>query len=340
MGQRARSLDGHSFKVFQSLFFWNGLWDNSRAGRGATNPLRFNPCFSGMAFGTPFIAGPPVPCTSVSILVFLEWPLGRERPDHLLSTRRRFQSLFFWNGLWDSAPGDTEAVLHKLFQSLFFWNGLWDPGLIPVAMIQGNEFQSLFFWNGLWDRGPVTMSEVKQMKFQSLFFWNGLWDAEWSHYRARRYDVSILVFLEWPLGRCTSVVGSPAATQFQSLFFWNGLWDKQFLTSRRISGTGFNPCFSGMAFGTSRGNLQGENDEEVSILVFLEWPLGLRAGDVYHCHPRGFNPCFSGMAFGTDPASSMAYFSRFATFFQAFFFNKFFSNFRRKHILFCLLFIP
>jgi len=35
----------------------------------------------------------------------------------------------------------------------------------------------------------------------------------------------------------------------------------------------------------------------------------------------------------------MAYFSRFATFFQAFFFNKFFSNVRRKHILFRLLFI-
>ena len=79
-------------------------------------------------------------------------------------------------------------------------------------------------------------------------------------------------------------------SRFQSLFFWNGLWDH----------------------GGGGGQHHGKR---VSILVFLEWPLG------------------------PDPASSMAYFSRFATFFQAFFFNKFFSNFRRKHILCRLLFI-
>ena len=38
-------------------------------------------------------------------------------------------------------------------------------------------------------------------KFQSLFFWNGLWDHALSAVPGRQFSVSILVFLEWPLGR-------------------------------------------------------------------------------------------------------------------------------------------
>ena len=37
---------------------------------------------------------------------------------------------------------------------------------------------------------------------------------------------------------------------FQSLFFWNGLWDAGIALSSRCPFIGFNPCFSGMAFGT------------------------------------------------------------------------------------------
>ena len=36
------------------------------------------------------------------------------------------------------------------FQSLFFWNGLWDP-IYAAVLWEMMEFQSLFFWNGLWD---------------------------------------------------------------------------------------------------------------------------------------------------------------------------------------------
>ena len=61
--------------------------------------------------------------------------------------------------------------------------------------------------------------------------------------------VSILVFLEWPLGPCLDGEGIQIYTVFQSLFFWNGLWDH------------------GIGGGT--GGVQ-----RVSILVFLEWPLG------------------------------------------------------------------
>ena len=63
--------------------------------------------------------------SNVSILVFLEWPLGQDRlvPDD--GPVPKFQSLFFWNGLWDGGQdaGDVQA---QMFQSLFFWNGLWD----------------------------------------------------------------------------------------------------------------------------------------------------------------------------------------------------------------------
>ena len=87
---------------------------------------------------------------------------------------------------------------------------------------------------------------------------------------------------------------------FQSLFFWNGLWDSTVKTATGVnqgfnpcfSGmafgtiryrvkvhglTGFNPCFSGMAFGTPRHALPVREANTVSILVFLEWPLGRRA---------------------------------------------------------------
>ena len=38
----------------------------------------------------------------VSILVFLEWPLGLVEEARYVAERVVFQSLFFWNGLWDS----------------------------------------------------------------------------------------------------------------------------------------------------------------------------------------------------------------------------------------------
>ena len=41
---------------------------------------------------------------------------------------RWFQSLFFWNGLWDVSRQDGPPGRDE-FQSLFFWNGLWDQRL-------------------------------------------------------------------------------------------------------------------------------------------------------------------------------------------------------------------
>ena len=87
--------------------------------------------------------------------------------------------------------------------------------------------------------------------------------------------VSILVFLEWPLG-LTAIDGAKAdVKKFQSLFFWNGLWDGKARPVRSLY------------YG-------------VSILVFLEWPLGQsNESRVRHRCFVCFNPCFSGMAFGT-----------------------------------------
>ncbi len=70
---------------------------------------------------------------SVSILVFLEWPLGREVLDYIGVGWEEFQSLFFWNGLWDGEIVAAFDRFCKKFQSLFFWNGLWDTELLIMT---------------------------------------------------------------------------------------------------------------------------------------------------------------------------------------------------------------
>ena len=207
---------------FQSLFFWNGLWDRERPHPAHLHPQCFNPCFSGMAFGTrKEEAGMPKkkgfnPCFSgmafgtirrrvpqilpcrVSILVFLEWPLGR-------CTKK--------------SEGTFLTSFNPCFSGMAFGTRPEPGRLQPVCV------------------------------------------------------VSILVFLEWPLGP-SSRFATIASQMFQSLFFWNGLWDKTVWCPMTVLSPSFNPCFSGMAFGT-----------------------GVRTPET--CRPRCFNPCFSGMAFGT-----------------------------------------
>ena len=149
--------------------------------------------------GPPFKKRPTTAASPVSILVFLEWPLGQYGWDKYSKGSAPFQSLFFWNGLWDRKQFFYPLYVDR-FQSLFFWNGLWDTA--------GNE---------------TIMSYIKS--FQSLFFWNGLWDWFVRRRRPLRRGVSILVFLEWPLGPTATAATSTDEGLFQSLFFWNGLWD-------------------------------------------------------------------------------------------------------------------
>ncbi len=110
------------------MFFWNGLWDAAFSAAAEACAWGFNPCFSGMAFGTPSSAD-----DAVTVL--------------------EFQSLFFWNGLWDVDTCGEVLTLGE-FQSLFFWNGLWDFFLDDGGGHTLLKFQSLFFWNGLWDYSP------------------------------------------------------------------------------------------------------------------------------------------------------------------------------------------
>ena len=356
---------------FQSLFFWNGLWDStsmaspllpipgfnpcfsgmafgttSSAAHLSVSPgfnpcfsgmafgtncplvsiarhnLSFNPCFSGMAFGTPprkkrsrTLSRGFNPCFSgmafgtqaqdlasplqyhVSILVFLEWPLGHLQGMYLRPNYEGFQSLFFWNGLWDWSLARRPARTIQCFNPCFSGMAFGTPAERDLGVRRYRRFQSLFFWNGLWD-GVSARRADDVGEFQSLFFWNGLWDSRVGGKHARtsgfnpcfsgmafgtrrpladgRHDilVSILVFLEWPLGPSDASGPQIVYTEFQSLFFWNGLWDTGRSSDHRPMPSCFNPCFSGMAFGTRPG-----------------YPCGI--------YVRCFNPCFSGMAFGT-----------------------------------------
>ena len=207
-----------------------------------------------------------------------------------------FQSLFFWNGLWDYyvAGGWSDG---EQFQSLFFWNGLWDDTGSGAARPYFDSFNPCFSGMAFGTSAALTSGFPRSRSFnpcfsgmafgtigadvgmgqdplfQSLFFWNGLWD-------------------------CANADAGGLMKLFQSLFFWNGLWDDCLSRPGGLAFDGFNPCFSGMAFGTSRPG-RPTRAGRVSILVFLEWPLGPTLVDNYYVDVVSFNPCFSGMAFGT-----------------------------------------
>ena len=228
-----------------------------------------------MAFGTHHGHALYHRVTMVSILVFLEWPLGLSTFVLALTTGG-FQSLFFWNGLWDGCFGPWNPGCIK-FQSLFFWNGLWDVDL-GYGREGRQEVSILVFLE--WPLGrqlfvPLATKTIgfnpcfsgmafgtmiyedrrhEENKFQSLFFWNGLWDKTAMLAGDRGNSVSILVFLEWPLGHKGLSDAGEKATVFQSLFFWNGLWDTIDKFEPGMVKYRFNPCFSGMAFGTPKGS--------------------------------------------------------------------------------------
>ena len=188
-------------------------------------PIRgFNPCFSGMAFGT---------CTSridrpaevpVSILVFLEWPLGpRRRPWPLRLCCVSILVFLEW----------------PLGRKMKFEGGWSTSSFNPC-------FSGMAFGTTVERNNTAIIARVSILVF-----------LEWPLGRPdQRHNpsgplVSILVFLEWPLGQNTTLKVS--STEVVS----------------------FNPCFSGMAFGT------------------------MARSRAPRSRPCSFNPCFSGMAFGT-----------------------------------------
>ena len=67
------------------------------------------------------------------------------------------------------------------------------------------------------DGDGVTAAVIDE--FQSLFFWNGLWDNGFDHGLRPPQIVSILVFLEWPLGRCWTARTEACGTGVSILVF-------------------------------------------------------------------------------------------------------------------------
>ena len=160
-----------------------------------------------------------------------------------------FQSLFFWNGLWDSDSGDGYRYDHSVSILVFLE---WPLGRYPAggAGSEGDQsFNPCFSGMAFGTKLRISVTGKRILKFQSLFFWNGLWDKLQGRDWEEVIQVSILVFLEWPLGLGALHGVTKQAVLFQSLFFWNGLWD-------------------GLRSG------RGLRNWRVSILVFLEWPLG------------------------------------------------------------------
>ena len=79
-----------------------------------------------MAFGTRVSLSVLKYRLRVSILVFLEWPLGRMESVSCGSPGNRVSILVFLEWPLGHAPPGSHRRPQIQFQSLFFWNGLWD----------------------------------------------------------------------------------------------------------------------------------------------------------------------------------------------------------------------
>ena len=160
--------------AFQSLFLWNSRpdtrWFIWRPWSGLVSILVFVELAPGRGgirdSGAAF---------SVSILVFVELAPGRFFDRRLGGGRRSFNPCFCGTRARTAEPPESNADFHK-FQSLFLWNSRPDVGEeITIAL---------------------------EDKFQSLFLWNSRPDPDRGYRcRARKLDVSILVFVELAPGR-------------------------------------------------------------------------------------------------------------------------------------------
>ena len=114
------------------------------------------------------------------------------------SSTNKFQSLFFWNFVWEAivlAP----KLERKLFQSLFFWNFVWElPGhrscrrSIHVSILVFLEFRLGDLDREIVDEALTLVSILVFLEFRL-----GVYHSETNHFKTQ---VSILVFLEFRLG--------------------------------------------------------------------------------------------------------------------------------------------
>ena len=180
---------------------------------------------------------------------------------------RRFQSLFFWNGLWDGCGPTCGRYIKVRFQSLFFWNGLWDVWLGDGNYAEYRSFNPCFSGMAFGTPRPPQPRQAPSPVSILVFLEWPLGPQDRPPGR-RICRVSILVFLEWPLGPYAGFAPWTVGDMFQSLFFWNGLWDALRQAPHGILPRGFNPCFSGMAFGTPEASGGSERNYLFQSLFF------------------------------------------------------------------------
>ncbi len=77
------------------------------------------------------------------------------------------------------------------------------------------------------------------------------------------------------------------------------LWNHFLFVPLPLRQKGFNPCFSGLCFGTQREN-NVVHPLDVLILVLVDYALEPINPSILFNMVECFNPCFSGLCFGTS----------------------------------------
>ncbi len=187
-----------------------------------------------------------------------------------------------------------------MFQSLFFWNGLWDTSFFIGLKVPLTCFNPCFSGMAFGTHGKRIVWLSGQSCFNPCFSGMAFGTRASRQPSTATDPVSILVFLEWPLGHGSNSLGRVRDyLRFNPCF--SGMAFGTVVIEADTGGiTGFNPCFSGMAFGTLAKALR----VKVDILSFNPCFSGMAFGTRPRRHteykgPHSFNPCFSGMAFGT-----------------------------------------
>ena len=275
---------------FQSLFWWIGLYDyvtaDSRREAGGFNPCFggsvsttitgcspiaparcFNPCFGGSVSTTGYHAGRSRPIRLVSILVLVDRSLRHLAAEEARPVAIRFQSLFWWIGLYDSL-----ISFPPTFPPLCF-NPCFGGSVSTTAWTWGRPRSAIRCFNPCFGgsvsttvREETTIS--RKARFQSLFWWIGLYDRRTHATPACFPCVSILVLVDRSLRQHRS-----SHRVLYSVVSILVLVDRSLRPSMdeclSVIERGFNPCFGGSVSTT-------------------------RLPDSHRSRPHCFNPCFGG----------------------------------------------
>ncbi len=186
--------------------------------------LGFNPCFSGMAFGTIKASSPMVAHFSSFNPCFSGMAFGTHTRCAVCRKAEQFQSLFFWNGLWDSTSMASPLLPIPGFNPCF--SGMAFGTTSSAAHLSVSPgFNPCFSGMAFGTNCPLVSIARHNLSFNPCFSGMAFGTPPRKKRSPHSPGVSILVFLEWPLGHKLKIWHHLCNTMFQSLFFWNGLWD-------------------------------------------------------------------------------------------------------------------